>query len=501
MSFPEHAKPHFKSTVQNRANFDDWRVSWKKETVAVKPTTLVKTKLSTSTGLEQTTTAVKDVAVDHTQPTKQYRLVSSAHGAILEMLLTIPDYAMEDKSLKAVYDNIFHYMPKYTRLTILIDKSAKDAVEELLTKYERNTPELVQIIVKEDESENISIWAEDAYVCNYIPTTTQNEKVTRFLTAPIQFPRYADSTIALQVSNEYEGSNPLKVRPTPLIFQGGNTLIGDDFFMVGKDYLMDSIDFVQKYGSISQRSGETLKDAVIRSYKTHLDTTRRLIFPGTADERPCPNQVSVPFIGKDEKTGKDEYRNEVLYFGNGRGAEKVWEPLFHIDMFITLLGRNKETNKYQVLVASPELAVDTLGWDKEKVRFAYAMQLSFDEIAKQLEDEGFEVDRMSLPMVYFDSEEDGTKYWYFTTYNNCLVQIPLEDNETVNGIKVEKKVWLPQYGYGAWESLKATDEAAIKKFEKYGFTVQPMGDFHPFASNLGALHCIKKYLLRTVPSN
>ncbi|KAL9641553.1 hypothetical protein ABK040_013474 [Willaertia magna] len=508
MTFPERAKPHFKpANLKNRAQVDSWRVNWQKAPVLSRPS--INTVCSEKSQPIFTTTdhsveTKKDVAVDQTQ--NQYRLVSSAHSAILEMLLTCPHDEMigedqESKLIKQVYENIFAFMPKYTRFTILTDKLAVDTVKDLLTKYERNSPELTQIIVAEDNSANISIWAEDAYVCNFNP-----EKNVRYLTTPIIFPRYADSMIATTVSNDYNEkqfeTTPLKVHPTSLIFQGGNTLIGDDFFMVGKDYLMNTIQFIKEHQSIAVPKGETEKDVAIKCYKTYLDTTRRLIFPGTADERPCPNQITVPFLDYDKDTldGK-QYRNEVLYFGNGRGAEKVWEPLFHIDMFITLLGRNKETNKYQVLVASPKLAIQTLGWDKEKARFAYAMQLSFDEIAKQLEDEGFEVDRMPLPMVYYDSEEDNTRYWYFTTYNNCLVQIPLEDNETVNGIKVEKKVWLPQYGYGDWKDLEKTDKQATEIFEKYGFTVQPMGDFHPFTYNLGALHCIKKYLWRSVPSN
>jgi hypothetical protein len=78
------------------------------------------------------------------------------------------------------------------------------------------------------------------------------------------------------------------------------------------------------------------------------------------------------------------------------------------------------------------------------------------------------------------------RFWYFATANNALVQIT----------KTTKDVWLPSYGFGNWTSLKGTDDENKQIWETLGFTVHMLGDFHPFAENLGAVHCIKKYLAR-----
>jgi hypothetical protein len=60
-----------------------------------------------------------------------------------------------------------------------------------------------------------------------------------------------------------------------------------------------------------------------------------------------------------------------------------------------------------------------------------------------------------------------------------------------------RRVWIPTYGHGPWAKLAATDEANRRIWEGLGYEVQMLPDFHPFAANLGAAHCIKKYLGRT----
>jgi hypothetical protein len=89
--------------------------------------------------------------------------------------------------------------------------------------------------------------------------------------------------------------------------------------------------------------------------------------------------------------------------------------------------------------------------------------------------------------VFVDYPEERVRQWYFATSNNCLVEIT----------DTSKRVWLPTYGHGPWRALAATDEASREIWEELGFEVVQLGDFHPFAQNLGSLHCIKKYLARS----
>jgi hypothetical protein len=111
----------------------------------------------------------------------------------------------------------------------------------------------------------------------------------------------------------------------------------------------------------------------------------------------------------------------------------------------------------------------------------------FDDIVRALQRLGFEVIRNPLPLTYVDDPANRTRFWYFATSNNCLVQIDK---------KAGHHVWLPTYGHGDWAELAATDAANKRVWERLGFTVHMLADFHPFAQNLGSVHCIKKYLER-----
>jgi hypothetical protein len=110
----------------------------------------------------------------------------------------------------------------------------------------------------------------------------------------------------------------------------------------------------------------------------------------------------------------------------------------------------------------------------------------YNDIAGKISQMGFRVIRNPLPLVYQDDPSERMRYWYFATANNALVQV---EGQT-------KNVWLPTYGHGDWSELQATDAANRQIWEGLGFQVQMLEDFHPFAFNLGAVHCIKKYLNR-----
>ena len=176
-------------------------------------------------------------------------------------------------------------------------------------------------------------------------------------------------------------------------------------------------------------------------------------------------------------TIEGERWTEVLYAGTG-----YHQPIFHIDMFVSLTGRSP-SGRYRLLVGSPAEADRVLG----RQPLPHAMSEVFDDVARELEAQGFEVLRNPLPLTYVDDPEERERFWYFATSNNCLVQI--DDAEG-------NHVWLPTYGHGAWSELAATDDANRRLWEELGFTIHLLADFNVFAQNLESVHCIKKYLAR-----
>ncbi|MBW3537713.1 MAG: hypothetical protein KY395_08135 [Actinobacteria bacterium] len=382
------------------------------------------------------------------------RLVGSADGAIERLLLTIPAYSVRSVPLADVYRDLFAQLPGSVALVVLTHESVAGDVEGWLAGRDG-----AEIIGAPDHL-HFSVWAEDGYV-----VITDQTGEDRFLVEPFSFPRYGDSLVADFVSNATE----LKKTQAPLYFQGGNVLIGDDFFLIGADYPANSLQYIG--GILTPAPGETEAELIHRLYQEYLDTGRRLLY--VASTIPVPEEQVRQF-----RLGGQDW-TEVLHLGNRPGTA---QPLFHIDMFITLLGR-AHGGRYRVLVGDPKVAAEILDHPLQPHAMAYV----FDNIAATLARLDFEVIRNPLPLVYVDDERRRERLWYFATSNNALVQATGDATAAV---------YMPTYGHGSWSSLTATDERNQQLWESLGFATHLLGDFHPFAENLGALHCIKKYLAR-----
>ena len=383
-------------------------------------------------------------------------LVSSADGDISRLLLTIPSYAVADDIMAAAYQELIRSLPEAVELVVLVQDAAHEDVEAWLKTARKIGTWTSQTF---DDALNISIWAEDGYV-----VARDGAAGPTYLIEPYAFPRYGDGLVADFVSNFTD----LRDTQAPLYFQGGNCLIGDTFFFIGADYPANSIQYISS-SVLTPPSSKDPVEFIHDQYKSYLDVGRELYYVGS--------RLKVPAEAIRPITLDGESWTEIVCGGNKPGTT---QPLFHIDMFVTLVGRG--TEGYELLVGDPRLAYETLGFDKLP---EHAMADVFDDIAASLSGLGFVVRRNPLPIVYMDDPEVRERQWYFATSNNALVQ---------NGST--KEVWLPTYGYGVWRDLEKTDQANKDLWESLGFTVHQLPDFHPFAENLGAVHCIKKYLAR-----
>jgi hypothetical protein len=149
---------------------------------------------------------------------------------------------------------------------------------------------------------------------------------------------------------------------------------------------------------------------------------------------------------------------------------------------MTLAGRD-DKGKSVVLVGDPRIADAMLDRDDRPRAGLYE---AFDDVARQLRRKGFHVVRNPLPLVVSEDEDARERMWYFATSNNAIVQV--ERNT--------KTVWLPSYGHGHFKDLEITDNENKRIWKALGFRVHMLTDFHPYAYDLGAAHCIKKYLVR-----
>jgi hypothetical protein len=387
------------------------------------------------------------------------KIVSSAHGPIRHLLLTYPSYADGAYSYRDVYADLFRKMPQFTRFTVL---SHPDVIGELQQILRAADAEDRATIVEAPDYLHFLVWAEDPYVVVH-DVAADPAKV--FLVEPYVFPRVGDAAISDLVADATE----VQSIQSPLYFQGGNVLIGDDFVLIGADYPANTIQHINDNRQIIVPPGVDVGEFVNALYQRTFDPDREVRYVGT--------KLIVPQAERREITVGGESWQEIVYLGTGRA-----QPIFHIDMFISLAGRGSD-GRYRLLVGSPQAADKVL----DRATVAHAMAPIFDDVARHLEREGFDVRRNPLPLTYVDDPNSRTRRWYFATSNNCLVQI---DEEAGNS------VWLPTYGHGPWEDLGATDDANRQIWEEMGFEVHQLADFNPFAQNLGSVHCIKKYLER-----
>lgn len=423
------------------------------------------------------------------------RLVSSHDGAIDSLLLTLPAYSFDSPGLAPAYRSLIAALRPGTRFVVAHPRSRLDDVRGWFDAAGHPAENVTLVALPDWVS--FTDWAEDGYVA-----LTDAADGSSYLMEPWEFPRAGDALLAEAVQEHAD----LTASQAPLIFQGGNCLIGDDFWLLGRDYFADSLNLVVEDPRPPVRlpAGMTPAAFVRELFATYVDGGRELVLVGT--ERPIPL--------RDFYASRDggDYFLEIA--GDGVG---VFQPIFHIDMLITLVGRD-DTGAFDVLVGSPELGDEALG-----TRSPWALQEVYDTIAADLETRGMNVRRnplvhrptlgqtLSLERLSDIAVEPGresllkavrelqslgaqgatpvtVRGWHHVTWNNCLVE-----NSAAKG----KNVYLPTFGHGANQDLAVVDEAMRALWaDELGFTVHLLGDFNEFARRQGVVHCITKYLAR-----
>ena len=164
-------------------------------------------------------------------------------------------------------------------------------------------------------------------------------------------------------------------------------------------------------------------------------------------------------------------------------ADGSRQPVFHIDMFMTLAGTTPE-GMPRILLGDPVWASELIGLPLPE---GFPLK-AFEQIDYGLRLRGYEVLRNPLPFIYFDEPDAKMREWFYASANNCWV-------ECIEG-HVGCRVFLPEYGFGAWPELKACDDTNAMLWEGLGFEVIRGGDFLPLADQLGSLNCVTRILER-----
>lgn len=420
-------------------------------------------------------------------------LVSTYAGSIDRILFCFPADSASDPRLVPGYTSVIQALRAGTRFVIVHNESARPTVEGWFADAGHPAENLEFVPMPDWVS--LTDWAEDGYV-----SLKDAADDSGYLMEPWSFPRAGDSLIADAVEEYTE----LRASGAPLVFQGGNCLIGSDFWLLGTDYFADTLDLLA--GSrppVSMPPDADPEEFAQGLFSTYVDAARRLILVGT--RRPIPLR---DFVGAREG---DDFYLDLPSEGAG-----TFQPIFHIDMFVTLVGPGAD-GAFELLVGSPRLADERLG-----VSSPYALDDVYDTIAAEFTQLGFAVTRNPLvhrptlgttlslarlkelasqpansalvPAVAElsaagaeDTTQIQVRSWHHVTWNNCLVE---------NSESVGKHVYLPTFGHGENDDLAPIDGDMADLWESRGFSVHLLGDFNGFAERQGVVHCIKKYVTR-----
>ncbi|MBK8872826.1 MAG: hypothetical protein IPN13_02460 [Bacteroidetes bacterium] len=378
-------------------------------------------------------------------------IVSDEKGRIGDILLTVPPGEKIDESderhllslIKLMHDENenrhFTMLCHANHLPVVKSWFDKLGIHE--SKYSLN----ISIF-------QYSIWAQDAYVA------LKDELNNPIICEGVHFPRYDDATIADDISMQTNNS----AMQSYLFFQGGNILEVGEYVLVGKDYIVENLG------------------------RAFLETEERVI---ASFEKLFGKKV-LP-IGRQSVIPEDHR----AFLGGG-----YYQPIFHIDMYITPTGKLTGEGKEIVLVGSPKLGRDAVGENSKLTDY----DVYFDEVADQLS-RFFEVKRLPiLPsfIKYYTKAPQTDERYYYLSYNNALVE-NYEDRSNVYlpSFSQDVEVYLNDSSIITYEGTLAKRSALDKKakevWESLGFVVHQMDGLEDLAIGWGSVHCITKTLVRT----
>jgi hypothetical protein len=422
---------------------------------------------------------------------QQPRLTSTWQGRIERILFAVPAFSVDDEESATAYRSVISALRPGTEFVAVHAETRRDDVEAWF-RAAGHTDTVTYVPLPDYVS--FTDWAEDAYL-----SLTDASDDSPYLMEPWEFQRAGDALIADAVE-EY---TDIQASQAPLVFQGGNCLIGDDFWFLGTDYFADSVTLLQSGRPPVEIPDRADLDGTVRQlFRDYVDAERELTLIGT--RRP----IAVPQFRGAREGGR-------FFLDLPSGGVGALQPIFHIDMFITLVGR--EGGRFTLLVGDPAMADDMLGTTSP-----YALREAYDQIAAALAAAGFEVRRNPLvhrgtpgetfPLAELraSAAQDGdpafaqavrelavagarddtavtVRDWHHITWNNCLVE---------NSGSAGRHVYMPTFGHGDNGDLAVIDEHMTGLWKDLGFEVHPLADFNSFARRQGVVHCIKKYLRR-----
>ena len=429
---------------------------------------------------------------------------SSVHGQIKLMLVAYPVYGSKELIYKNTLNDLLEKMP-HTDFLIFTEcppgtgmvapryKHMGVHLEEMQGKYEKTGRKIHYV---RSRFNHFSCWVRDPFLMGYA-VSDQLGSLKSVCIEPNEFLREYGASMAgpsatdAQIADEIVGQHdqyPISLLNSPLVFHGGNVLVGDDFILIGKDYFNIERKMRKLMASEKNPVWEGLQVSVntqdIKKDFQHWlspKDKKKIIVLG----KKRPNSFAESVF--------DETQQDIF----GRCPIGKKQPFFHLDLFLTLVGRKSEKAPYRVLIGRVVNASDIQNPELEN-NIIQPWNTWIDQIGEELIQSGFEVSYLPMPLTYGKHRDfTNRRDWFVLSYNNCLVEIS----------KSEKKAWMPTYGTKLADHepfildtnrLADFDQQAEQCFRDLGFEVHTLMNYLPHMLYGGSVHCLTNCLLRDV---
>ena len=399
---------------------------------------------------------------------QKLRPVSSVYGRIDEILLTYPNKegALTKEKILKHYGGIFEAFGNRVKFVILasfadgedthhVKKLFEEALRESKAFSTKHVIHLEANYVPETKIRPHKMWAQDPY---FILQDPFGEPV--FL-EPYYFPRKAEQLIAEQVSAYAD----YLMRAIRYDFEGGNLLAGDDYLLAGRDILEINLKKYYPKTKEGRRMGIS-----------QIETDLKRIF----------GVKYLYWVGEEQAIN---FKELVV-----RQNETECQPFFHLDLYLTLGGKDKE-GKEIIYVAALQDPSNLQVLSKNTQKDFHQLKTMLDRTAAYFETvhtiakgPGFFVRRLPMEAIIAEG------VLRVHSYNNCLIECYGDT----------KNVYLPKYhdlGPRSQKTQFHCQEMARKAFSSSGYNVVFVdGRFKSLAKKAGSLHCIAKVLRRSFTS-
>ena len=386
-------------------------------------------------------------------PHAPLRIVPEATGRITRVLVTVPKFLdKHDKPLMFRYERYPRHFkrlfaavgPKVDWVIVSGDREWRFVKQWLAAARIPNR----RVTRVNSPQFNYSIWAQD-------PFLALTDGAFDILCEGVLFNREHDMTIADDV--DYQVANIVATQ-SYLFFQGGNLLGGTATSLIGADYVVRN----------TKRFGIETEERVLEFFRK-LTGTEVLRLGGT-------------------KSGDYEWHRDGIFTGHG------FQPIFHIDMFVTPSGVTNDEGREIVFLSRPRAAFDVVGkWSEVHYLDNERIDQFFEETSQQL---ARKYDVRELPLLSTRGDLGGNEEfvrYYFLTWSNALVEVTQKKRHVILPSFVEDA---RRFGLDP-DVRRALQKHVEKTWATLGFDVTVIDGLEDLVWGDGSIHCIAKVLARS----